>query len=143
MTLRLSLVNVEFAQPVRFSLDLRSYGFTFAEEQVGMPWKTGPTPLEVPGLEATLFRVTYVREEGKRGFEFALEADPRLQSLSLDFKGGVTGETGPRADKSRHDPQSGLLLITVLTDGQLSMPLSIVAYGADVTAQWETQWSPP
>jgi len=143
LTLRLSLFNVEFKQPVRFSLDLRSYGFTFAEEQVGMAWKTGLIPLEVPGLGATLFRVTYVREEEKHGFEFTLEADPRLQSLALDFEDGVTGETGPRVGTSHHDLQSGLLLVTVLTDGQLSMPLSIVAYGADVTGQWETQWAPP
>jgi hypothetical protein len=143
LTLRLSLVNVEFKQLVRFSLDLRSYGFTFAEEQLGIPWKIGLIPLDIPGQGANLFRVTYVREENQRGFEFALEADPRLQSLALDFEGGVTGETGPRAGESYRDPQSGLLLITVLTDGQLSMPLSLVAYGADVTAQWETQWYPP
>ena len=29
LTLRLEKVNIEFAQPVRFDLDLRSYGFTF------------------------------------------------------------------------------------------------------------------
>ena len=92
---------------------------------------------------ANLFRLTYVREENKRGFEFALEADPRLRSLALDFEGGVTGETGPRGGTYRRDPQSGLLLVTVLTDGQISMPLSMVAYGADVAAQWETLWSPP
>ena len=143
LTLRLSQVGIEFKQPLRFTLDLRSYGFSFANDQVGSPWKTGLTPLDIPGLEANLFRVTYVREGNRHGFEFAIESDPRLQSLGLDFESGVTGEIGRREPSFRRDPQSGLLLVTVLTDGQISMPLSMVAYGADVQGEWTTTWTPP
>lgn len=143
VTLRLSLVNVEFKQAVRFRLDLQAYGFTFAEDQIGVPWKTGLIPLDVPGLNVLLARATYVREGNRHGFEFGLEADPRLQTLALDFEEGVTNEQGPRDSQVQRDPGNGLLLIQVLTDGQLSMPIGIVAYGADVSGRWETTWVTP
>ncbi len=143
ITLRLSLVNIEFAQPLRFTLDLRPYGFTFSEEQINVPWKTGLIPLDIPGIEASLFRTTYVREDQRHGFEFALEADPRLQTLALDFASGVTGEQLPRKTGVERYAGENPLLITVLTDGQLSMPLEIIAYGADVSGRWEGTWSPP
>lgn len=143
LTLRLSQVNVEFKQPVRFTLDLRTYGFTFSEDQIGVPWKTGLLPLDVPGLNVSLARAAYVREGSRYGFEFALEADNRLQKLALDFEEGITDEQDPRAYETRRDQQNGLLLVTVLTDGRLSMPISIVARGGDVTGGWETNWEPP
>jgi len=143
LTLRLSRVNVEFKQPIRFTLDLRPYGFAFSDEQIGIPWKIGLVSLYVPEIGADVFRVTYIRDGELHGFEFALEADPRLQMLALNFEDGViTYEQTPHSEDTKRDQQNGLLLITVLTDEQLSMPLTMISRGATVTGMWETNWTP-
>lgn len=142
ITLRVSNVAVEFSEPVRFDFDLRPYGFTFADEQIGTPWKTGLIPLEVPGLNVSFFRAAYLREGNKRGFEFAFNADPILQELSLYFEKGITGEQSPPDIENRRDPQNGLLLVTVVTDGQLSMPVGLEIRAASISGQWEGTWQP-
>lgn len=142
ITLRLEQVNVEFADPVRFALDLRPYGFTFADDQVGGSYKTGIQILGMPGLSASYFRARYLRNENYSGFEFALIGDQRLKNLALDFESGVANEQRQRIHEFRHDDEYKLLLITVLTDGQLSMPIGMIAHGADISGKWETTWSP-
>jgi hypothetical protein len=134
---------VEFVNPVRFAFDLRSYGFTFADDQVGLSWKTGNNQLDIPGLSASYSKVKYLRKENHSGFEFGISADPRLLNLALDFESGVINEQQPRISEFRYDDEYKVLLITVLSDGQLSMPIGMIAHGADISGAWETTWSPP
>jgi len=142
LTLRLEKVNVEFIEPVRFSVDLRSYGFDFDDNPIGLGWKTGLQPLNVPGISASMFKVTYVREEKFSGFAFEILADARLQNLALDFESGITGESQARLHRAGISDLGGTLLVTVLTDGDLSMPLKLVAHGADISGSWEGAFSP-
>lgn len=142
ITLRLEKVNLEFAQPIRYSLDLRPYGFTFGNEQVGLGWKLGLQPLDIPGISANMFRATYFREGGFSGFGFEIMADSRLQNLGLDFENEVVGETQARQHRVRLNEANGALVITILTDGQLKMPLNLVAHGVDILGSWEGSFSP-
>ena len=142
ITLHLDLVNIEFASPLRFSFDLRPYGFNFLDNQVGLSWKTGVQALDIPGLPASFFKATYLRDGNYSGFEFALNADPRLTNLALDFENGVSNEHMSRKYAYRFDDEYNLLLATVMTDGQISMPLSMIAYGADISSNWVTTWTP-
>ena len=142
LTLRLDKVNVEFVEQVRYQLDLRPYGFDFDVDPVGPGWKTGLQPLNVPGISASMFKATYVREGEFSGFAFEILADARLQNLALDYESGITGESQARLHRAGISDLSGALLVTVLTDGDLRMPLELVAYGADISGSWEGTFSP-
>lgn len=142
VTLCLNKVNVEFVEPIRMKIDLRSYGFTFADEQVGLTWKTGIQPLDIPGISTSLISVKYLREDDYAGFEFNLLRDPALVNLAIDLEAGVDGESGPRKHTAVIDPANGILRVGVMTNGKLSMPLSLVAYGADISDSWESTWEP-
>jgi hypothetical protein len=58
VTLRTSEMSVIFKEPVRITLDLRPYNFTFSDDQVGQTWELGSLPLDVPGITATVEGVT-------------------------------------------------------------------------------------
>jgi hypothetical protein len=63
--------------------------------------------------------------------------------LSLNFEKGIVNEQSPSDIENRRDPQNNrVLLVTVMTDGQLSMPLGMEIGAASVTGQWEGTWQP-
>ena len=145
LTLRATQMDVTFKQPVKLTLDLRSYGFDGSDAQLGMAWKTGLIPLDVPELPVNAFKVTYVKQGELKGFEIGINADPALQGLPFIIESGlntagmaiVSGGGG-----SSWDETSGLVS-TVLTDAKITFPLVLSASGATVNATWETTWNPP
>jgi hypothetical protein len=146
LTLRATYMNVEFKQPVKFTLDLRPYGFDGTDSQLGTAWKTGQIPLEVPGLLANAFKVTYIRTGDMVGFEIGIDADPALQGLpftitsglNTDGLSGISGGGG-----SNRDEASGLLLSTILTNAKITFPLVFSTSGATVNGTWDATWTPP
>jgi len=146
LTLRATQMNVEFAQPVGMTLDLRSYGFDGLDAQLGLTWKTGLIPLDVPGLPANAFKVTYVKSGELRGFEIGLSADPALQGLPLTIVSGLdtAGMNAVNsASSSSLDETAGQLVSTVLTDARITFPLVLSASSATVGGTWEVTWNLP
>ncbi len=142
ITLRLDKVLVLFQDPATFKLDLRQFGFAFREDQVGLYWKTGLIPVDLPGLSTSVNGVKYVRQNGFSGFEFRFTVDPNIQNLGLDYKAGVENEKNPRRIEVQTDQVNQQLVISLLSDGQFSMPLELIVGGADISGLWEASWAP-
>jgi hypothetical protein len=145
LTLRATQMDVTFKQPVKLTLDLHSYGFDGSEAQLGMVWKFGGIPLDVPGLSASVFKVIYIKLGDMKGFEIGITADAALQGLPFTFESGLdtTGmATVNSGGGSSWDETSGLVS-TVLTDAKITFPLVLSASAATVNATWETKWEPP
>ena len=146
LTLRATNMNVEFKQSVKLTLDLRTYGFNGSDSQLGMAWKTGQIPLDVPGLLANAFKVTYVKLGDMVGFEIGIEADPALQGLPFTITSGLNtdGLSGiSSGGGSNRDEANGLVLSTILTNAKITFPLVFNASGATVNGTWEASWTPP
>lgn len=84
ITLRVTQMSLEFKQPVKITLDLRPYNFSFSEDQIGIPWKFGLNPLDIPAIQASAFKATYVKENNLRGFEIGIQADPVMALVKPD-----------------------------------------------------------
>ena len=146
LTLRATQMNVTFKQPVKLTLDLRSYGFDGSQAQLGLIWKLGGLPLDVPGLLASVFKVTYIKLGDMKGFEIGINAEAALQGLPLNFESGLdtTGMTQIGSGSgSNRDDSSGLVLSTVLTDAKITFPLVLSTSTATVNGPWEVTWNPP
>ena len=94
-------MDVVFKQPVRLTLDLRSYGFDGSDAQLGMMWKIGGILLDVPGLLATAYRVTYMKSGDLFGFEIGINADPALQELPFSIESGLDTQGMSRVSRCR------------------------------------------
>ena len=146
LTLRATQMDVTFKQPIKLTLDLRSYGFDGSEAQLGMVWKIPLGQLKVPGLSASVFKVTYVKQGDMKGFEIGINADAALQGLPLTFESGldITGLSGvSSAGGSNRDAASGLVLSTALTNAKITFPLVLSTSTATVNGPWEASWNPP
>ena len=144
LTLRLDRMDVQFAAPLTFSLgDLRSFGFTGADDQLGLAWKTGLIPLDFPGLQAEAYRAEYVRQGDLTGFAIGIQADPALLALPLAVTSPVQGGSGAGGGGSSRDAQTGILESYVLSDGQFTFPLQLAAGSATVSGSWAATWMPP
>lgn len=146
VTLRFSQVGVEFQDPPQLSFDLRPFNFTFSDQNLGVPYKTGIIPLELPGLMARAFKFTYYQEGDLRGFEIALEADPALQNLSFSIESGLdtTGLAGiASGGGSYRDHEDNLLIARVTSNAPMSFPLVLAAQTASLNGNWSTTWAPP
>ena len=145
LTLRATQMEVAFKQPVKLTLDMRSYGFDGSDAQLGLVWKFGGIPLDVPGLGASIFKVIYIKQGDLKGFEIVINADPALQGLPFTIESGLNTAgmaTVNSGGGSSWDETSGLVF-TVLTDAKITFPLVLSASGATVNATWETTWNPP
>jgi hypothetical protein len=147
LTLRATQMFVAFKQPVKMTLDLRSYGFDGSDAQLGMIWKLGGAiPLDVPGLPANVFKVTYVKQGDMKGFVIGINADAALQGLPFAIESGLNTAgmaTVSSFGDSNRDESSGLVLSTVLTDAKITFPLVLTASDATVNGRWETTWNLP
>ena len=146
LTLRASQMGFMFEQPAKFSFDLSSQGFTGAKAQVGRVWKNLSIPIDFPGISATVKQITYIEQGDLKGFEFGIEADPMMRSLSLSFESGLdsSGLTAIEgAGDSIWDRASGLLLVRVLTNAKFTFPLLLSAGGTTINGNWQTSWNPP
>ncbi len=146
LSLRAAQMDVVFKQPVRLTLDLRSYGFDGSEAQLGTMWKIGGNPLDVPGLLATAYWVTYTKSGDLLGFEIGIDADPALQELPFSIESGLDTAGMSRvagAGGSNRDEATGRLFSSVLTEAKITFPLVLRADGATVNGKWEATWNPP
>jgi WD40-like Beta Propeller Repeat len=142
LTLRNRLAQVEFKTPVAFALDLRPNGFDFSSARLGTSWPISPIALEVLGLPVSVTQATYTKQGDLTGFKLSIQAGPELQMLPLSIDGGVTnGNSG--GGGSNRDERSGQVESYVLTNGQISFPLSLSARSAAIAGRWETTWNPP
>ncbi len=144
LTLRVAQMDVTFKQPVKMTLDLRSYGFDGSDAQLGLTWKIGGIPLDVPGLPASVDKITYVKQVDLKGFEIDIGADPALQALPFTIESGLntTGMAMVHSGGGSNQEASGLVS-TVLTDAKITFPLVLSASGAIVNGTWEATWNPP
>ena len=146
LTLRATQMDVTFKQPVKLALDLRSYGFNGLDAQLGTVWKLGGVPLDVPGLSANVFKVTYIKLGDEKGFEIGIDADAARQGLPFTIESGLdtTGMTRVGGGSgSNRDDANGLVLSTVLTDAKITFPLVLSTSTATVYGPWEVPWNPP
>jgi WD40 repeat protein len=141
LTIRATQMNVTFKQPVKLTLDLRSYGFDGSQAQLGLIWKLGGLPLDVPGLPASVFKVTYIKLGDMKGFEIGINADPALQGLPFTIESGLdtSGMAAVSSGGGSNQDASGLVS-TVLTNAKITFPLVLSASGATVNATWEATW---
>src|SRR5271157_172433 len=140
LTLRATQMQVTFKQPVQLTLDLRPYGFDGSDAQLGL------NPLEVPGLIAVPHWITYIRSGDLRGFDILMEADPALLALPFSIASGTNSQGTPvfqSGGASTRDPASGQLLSTVLTKGNITLPMVLSASGETVSGSWVTIWASP
>ena len=146
ITLRLEKANILFSPAARYTLDLSSFGFEFDDAHLNMPYKTGLISLEVPGLSANVFNVTYIKEGDLYGFEINLDADQQLQGLTFTMQSGLdaTGmDAVSSAGGSYRDEGPGMLVSRVLTDARMSFPLGLMAQDATIGGNWSVEWNPP
>ncbi len=145
VSLRAGQMDVQFLQPVKMTLDMRPYPFEFSDAQLGVPFKTGLIPLNIPGIQANAFKATYIKSGDLRGFEIAIQADPTLQALGLVVESGLDTSGLARiasAGGSNRDETTGLVLSSVLTNARMSFPLIFRADGATINGTWDTVWNP-
>lgn len=145
LTLRASQMDVEFKQPVRFTLDLSSQGFDFSDQKLGTSWELEPVALDVPGMDAHVSSAAYIQQGDLRGFEFIIQADRSLRSLGFTLESGlmtdgmdaVAGSGGSIRD------ERDVLTSIVLTNAPMQFPLVLSANNATLSGSWETIWTPP
>ena len=146
VTLRATQMSVEFKQPVKLTLDLRSYNFSFSEDQIGVPWKFGLTSLNIPGIQASAFKATYIKEGDLRGFEIGIEADPALKGIGFIIESGLNTEglsSISSAGGWSRDEMTGLIQSRALTNAKMSFPLVLSANQAAINGDWHVTWDPP
>ncbi|MFN8386564.1 MAG: hypothetical protein U0V48_02760 [Anaerolineales bacterium] len=146
LTLRVSQIGVEFKQPVRFNLDLPSNDFDFSDRYLGKTWQLDSSLLDVPGIQASVSTVKYVKEGDLRGFELNIQSDPALQGLEFSFESGLVteGMTGiASGGGSNRDETSNMILSHVLANAPMQFPLVLSAAHAQINGTWEATWNPP
>ncbi|HAF62600.1 MAG TPA: hypothetical protein DCK95_09790, partial [Anaerolineaceae bacterium] len=145
LTVRTTMMAVEFTEPVQLELDPRTYGFDDLNPQPSIIQIMDPLRIDVLGTQAQVVHIKYMQQGALKGFELGIEAEPGLQSLPFSLQSAVTVTDGQRASSggSNRDESSGLIRTYVLSDGQMSFPLSLSATYADLSGIWETNWTPP
>lgn len=146
ITLRATQMGLEFKQPIKLTLDLSPYNFSFSEDQIGIPWKFGLTPLDIPGIQASAFKATYVKVGDLRGFEIGIQADPALRGIGFTIESGLDTEGLSSISSGggwSRDEMTGLIQSRALTNAKMSFPLVLSANSAFINGNWETTWDPP
>lgn len=146
ITLRLEKANILFSPAAQYTLDLSSFGFEFDDVHLNKPYKTGLIPLEIPGLSADVFTITYIKEGALYGFEIKMDADQQLQGLTFAIQSGLdtTGMYAvSSAGGSYRDEGTGMLVARVLTDARMNFPLELSAQDATISGDWSVEWNPP
>jgi hypothetical protein len=139
-------MSLEFKQPIKLTLDLSPYNFSFSEDQISIPWKFGLTPLDIPGIQASAFKATYIKEGDLRGFEIGIEADPALKGIGFIIESGLNTEGLSSISSGggwSRDEKTGLIQSRALTNAKMSFPLVLSANSAFIHDHWETTWDPP
>jgi hypothetical protein len=146
ITLRATQMRLEFKQPVKLTLDLRPYNFSFSKDQIGIPWKFGLTPLDIPGIQASAFKATYIKEGDLRGFEIGIQADTVLRGIEFTIESGLDTKGLSSISSGGgwiRDETTGLIQSRVLTNAKMAFPLVLSANGAAINGDWQVTWDPP
>lgn len=146
ITLRATQMSLEFKQPIKLTLDLGPYNFSFSEDQIGIPWKFGLAPLDIPGIQASAFKATYIKEGDLRGFEIGIQADPALRGIGFTIESGLNTEGLSSISGGggwSRDETTGLIQSRVLTNAKMTFPLVLSANGAAINGDWQVTWDPP
>ena len=143
VTLRTTLMAVEFAEPIQTILDPRAYGFDGLEPNLNEISEIEPVIIDIPGMQAQIVQMKYMQQGTLKGFEFGIEAEAGLQSLPFALQSEVKGGQGASGGGSNRDEFSGLIRTYVLSDGQMTFPLLLSAGSANLVGTWETSWTPP
>jgi WD40 repeat protein len=139
--LRASQVTIAFAQPPSVDIDIKQYGFTGGDDQLGNAWKVGMQPIDLPGLTAKIQSVAYQRERDLKGFAIYLEADSSITSLSLDISPAPEGAQTGSGGSSRN--AEGRLVDYIYSDGKFSGQFKLTAHTANISGKWQVEWTPP
>jgi Tol biopolymer transport system component len=141
VTLKASQVTLWFASAPSVEIDLKQYGFTGGDDQLGYAWKVGMLPLDLPGLTAKVQSLAFQRERDLKGFTVYIQADPSIVSLPLDIfpmpAGGQRGSGGSSIDAD------GRLFSSFFSDGTISCQFKLIANSANITGNWSVEWTPP
>ena len=146
VVLRATQMSLEFKQPVKMTLDLRPYNFSFSDDQLGGPLKIGLTPLDIPSIQATAFKATYVKEGDLRGFEIGIQADPALRGIGFTIESGLNTEGLSSISSGggwHRNETTGLIQSRALTNAKMSFPLVLSANGVTINGDWQVTWDPP
>ncbi|NMC46613.1 MAG: hypothetical protein GYA52_07230 [Chloroflexi bacterium] len=143
VTLRTTLMAVEFAEPIRTELDPRAYGFDDLDSKLNEISEIEPVIMDIPGVQAQIVQMKYMQQGMLKGFEFGIEAEAGLQSLPFALQSEVSGGRGASGGGSNRDEFSGLVQTYVLSDGQMTFPMLLSADSANLAGTWETSWTPP
>lgn len=145
ITLHLEKINLAIDPPIPLTIDLTSQGFAFDEAHAGLSYNVA-IPLEgLPEMTARLVTVSYLRQKTQQGFDLYFEADPRLSGLYFHLAQGSVSETGEGVSSmgAYRDALSGFLVARLLTDAQLTMPLTLTAPSLQIQGDWTVEWTPP
>ncbi len=137
--LTLNEVNLRLAQPVALTLDLRPYQFDPRLTPVGVSYKTGLIPLNLPGLGATLYRAAYISQGNLTGFDLFFQSDPRLTGIVFEMPGVQFGQA---MSDSRYDTNSQSLVTRVAADTIMPQPLELLATEIRLQGEWIFIWTP-
>ena len=140
VTLRASQITLGFAKAPSVDIDIKQYGFTGGDDQLGYAWKVGMQPLDLPGLTVKVQSLAFQRERDLKGFAIYFEADPSITSLPLDVTGIEGGQRGSGGSSINAD---GRLVDYVFSDGTFTGQFTLTARTANISGKWQVQWTPP
>jgi len=145
LTLHLEKINLMLRTPIPLGIDLRPDGFAFDETQVGSSYEMRTKPaVGLPDLYARLIRVSYTRQGELHGFELLFEADPNLSGLTLQPAEGFIDLNGESRllIESYLENGSGWLVSRLLTDRQMTMPLTFTVLDFQLRGDWSVEFQP-
>ena len=141
VTLRAGEVTLGFVQAPSVEIDIKQYGFSGVDDQLGNAWKVGMLPLDLPGLTAKIQTLAFQRERDLKGFAIYLEADPSINSLPLDISPTPAGAQRGSGGSSRN--ADGRLVSYIYTDGTLTGQFKLTATTVNISGKWQVNWTPP
>ena len=145
VTLRAKEITIFLTEPVSFTLDPRSYGFDGTDAQLGRSTVVDP-PVSFLVLDESVqvVQLQYLQQGEMKGFALGMESKGSLLALPLNLTSPVNGGRGNSSGGSpSRDDASGQLTAYVLSDGQMTFPVTLSISGFTLSGVWETAWTPP
>ncbi len=144
VTLQSTQMEVTWKNRVIFTFDLSPFGFNLTEDNLGVPYKMGLLPLDVPGLGAQVATITYIEEGGLYGFEVACQADTALRGIYFHIANDLNPEGSDRtiSGGDSYRDENGLLVSRALAPAPLSFPIELRAERASIRGIWELKITP-
>jgi hypothetical protein len=137
--LQATQMEVSWKVPIVFTFDMRPYGLNLTDGNLGVPYKIGLKPLDVPELSVQVFTVTYIKEGESYGLEIACQADTALRGLYFYIAGRLEAEGSARTagESLSYREESGLLISRATVDAPMAFPIELRAERALIGGNWE------